>query len=162
MLQKNKKSNKLSVSSKVKKSSPKEVDAKVGQVAEGKKFKFDSIHKIRTNELIVFEFDSPHQLIEITAPEFSAVCPFSGLPDIATVKISYYPMKGLALELKALKYYFMSFRSVGIYQEAVTARMYRDLKKILGHDKITVTTIYNTRGGIDVTCTEGGKLEFSI
>ena len=63
----------------------------------------------------------------------------------------------LALELKALKYYFLSFRNVGIYQEGVTARIFNDLKQVLGHESIFVETIYNVRGGIDVTCSETGK-----
>ncbi|MEC9273646.1 MAG: hypothetical protein VX680_03060 [Candidatus Neomarinimicrobiota bacterium] len=49
----------------------------------------------------------------------------------------------------------ISFRNVGIYQEAVTKRIYGDLKKILDTNKIQVTTIYNTSGGFDTTCVEG-------
>ena len=50
-----------------------------------------------------------------------------------------------------LKYYFVSFRNVGIYQEAVTARIYKDLKEVLKPEQLLVRTIYNTRGGMDVT-----------
>ena len=133
------------------------VDEKVAQVAEGKKLKFDSEKSIRTDELLTFKFEGAvNQKIEIETPEFSAVCPFSGLPDIAKVKITYFPTTNKALELKALKYYFVSFRNVGIYQEAVTKRIFNDLMQILGHSNITVNTIYNVRGGIDVTCTESG------
>lgn len=136
----------------------KKVDPKVGQVAEGKVIPFLDTTHINEKELKTFLFESVNQLIEIETSEFSAVCPFSGLPDIAKIKIEYYPATKKALELKALKYYFMSFRMVGIYQEGVTARIFNDLSKILGHTKIKVATIYNTRGGIDVTCTEKGKL----
>lgn len=131
------------------------VDPKVGQVAEGKVLAFQTEDAIRTEELKTFEFPSDKQLIEIETHEFSAVCPFSGLPDIAKVRIEYYPETNTALELKALKYYFLSYRNVGIYQEGVTARMYNDLCKVLGHKNIKVITQYNTRGGIDVKCTEG-------
>jgi 7-cyano-7-deazaguanine reductase len=131
------------------------VDPKVGQVAEGKMLPFVSVDAIRPDELKVFEFEETKQLITINTKEFSAVCPFSGLPDIADMTIEYYPTTGLALELKALKYYFLSFRNVGIYQEGVTSRVWQDLKKVLGHSNVTVKTIYNTRGGIDVTCTSG-------
>jgi 7-cyano-7-deazaguanine reductase len=123
--------------------------------AEGKQFDFQPVSEIKADFLEVFPFESPDQLIHIEAPEFSAVCPFSGLPDIATVKIIYRPRAGKALELKALKYYLTSFRNVGIYQELVTATIRRDLILALGTDAIEVTTIYNTRGGIDVTCVEG-------
>jgi len=87
--------------------------------------------------------------------EFSCVCPFSGLPDLARVKVEYHPVGGKCVELKSLKYYFVSFRNVGIYQEAVTSRIYRDLKKLLETERLRVTTVYNTRGGFDTTCIEG-------
>ena len=64
--------------------------------------------------------------------------------------------QGKAVELKALKYYLMSYRMVGIYQEAVTKRIFEDLKTVLGHNQITITSLYNTRGGMDVTCVESG------
>ena len=131
------------------------VDPKVGQVAEGKTLPFVDETHINTDELKTFLFESKTQKIKIETDEFSAVCPFSGLPDIASLIIEYYP-KGKAVELKALKYYLMSFRMVGIYQEAVTKRIFEDLKKVLGHNQITVTTLYNTRGGMDVTCVESG------
>jgi tetratricopeptide (TPR) repeat protein len=63
-----------------------------------------------------------------------------------------------AIELKSLKYYFTSFRSVGIYQEAVTKRIFSDLKKVLKTNRIHVETIYATRGGFDVACEEGKKI----
>ena len=133
-----------------------DVKEEVGQVAEGKTFDFLPESAIRTNELKMFKFDSKNQRIEIETDEFSAVCPFSGLPDIATIRIEYFPKTGKAIELKSLKYYFHSFRNVGIYQEGVTKRIFNDLRKALGHNQITVQTLYNTRGGIDVTCTESG------
>jgi 7-cyano-7-deazaguanine reductase len=92
--------------------------------------------------------------VHIQTEEFSAVCPFSGLPDIARVEIDYIPI-GRIVELKSLKYYFLSFRDVGIYQEAVTARIYDDMKKALATQWLRVATVYNTRGGIDVVCERG-------
>ena len=62
---------------------------------------------------------------------------------------------GKCIELKSLKYYFVSFRNVGIYQEGATKRIHDDLKNALETKKIKVTTIYNTRGGFDTTCVEG-------
>lgn len=144
------------------KSKVQKVDETIAQVAEGKTYGFDSVDKIKKSELKVFKFDSSNQLIEINTPEFSAVCPFSGLPDIATIDIAYVPKTGKALELKALKYYFMSYRNVGIYQEGVTAKIFKDLVEILGHRSIKVTTRYNIRGGMDVKCTEGGVREYNM
>ena len=125
------------------------------QTAEGKVLEFLPESAIQSDELKTFAFDSSKQLIITETKEFSAVCPFSGLPDIAYLKIEYYPEGGKCIELKSLKYYVLSFRSVGIYQEAVTARIYKDLKEILDTDKIKITTIYNVRGGFDTTCIEG-------
>lgn len=124
--------------------------------AEGKVFEFVDESHIRTDYLETFPFDSPKQLIITETREFSAVCPFSGLPDYAYLKIEYYPEGGRCVELKSLKYYIISFRNVGIYQEAATKRIYEDLKQVLKTDRLKVTTVYNTRGGFDTTCVEGG------
>jgi len=131
------------------------VDPYVGQTAEGKKINFDSIQSIESNELKVFKFKSKDQYIKIYTKEFIAVCPFSGLPDIAKVKIEYYPQGGLAIELKSLKYYLISFKNVGIYQEEVTKRIYKDLLNVLKTKKIKISTKYNVRGGLYTTCIEG-------
>jgi len=118
---------------------------------EGKCFNFESENEIRTDFLEVFPYEGERQKITYTTNEFTAVCPFSGLPDIAKVTIEYIPQQ-YCLELKSLKYYYVSFRNVGIYQEAVTNRIFRDLKKILQPEYLKITTIYNTRGGIDAVC----------
>ena len=123
--------------------------------AEGKTFDFLSEKHINSNFLKVFDFNSAQQYIKTETSEFSAVCPFSGLPDIAYIKIEYYPTGNLCIELKSLKYYFNSFRNVGIYQEGATKRIFEDLKSILKTKKIKVTSIYNIRGGFETTCIEG-------
>ena len=123
--------------------------------AEGLKLAFDGVDKIRPELLETFDFDSPDQYILTETDEFSAVCPFSGLPDLAYVKIEYFPTGGKCVELKSLKYYFISYRNVGIYQEGVTKRIYNDLKSVLETARLQVTTVYNIRGGFDTTCIEG-------
>lgn len=123
--------------------------------AEGKQFDFQDETHIRPDFLATFDFDSREQYIMTETTEFSCVCPFSGLPDLARVRVEYYPLGGKCVELKSLKYYFVSFRNVGIYQEAVTKRIYGDLKELLETERLRVTTIYNTRGGFDTTCIEG-------
>ena len=127
--------------------------------AEGENFDFEDTSKIDPNYLEIFDFDSPNQYIKTETNEFSAVCPFSGLPDIARVKIEYFSTGGKCIELKSLKYYFTSFRNVGIYQEAVTKRIYEDLSSILKTKKIQITTIYNIRGGFKTLCVEGSIKE---
>jgi 7-cyano-7-deazaguanine reductase len=110
---------------------------------------------IQSAVLETFPFDGKTQYISIENPEFSAVCPFSGLPDVAHVQIEYYPEGGVCIELKSLKYYFFSFRDVGIYQEAVTKRILDDLSAVLATNNIRITTKYNVRGGLYVTCKQG-------
>lgn len=124
-------------------------------VAEGMVFPFDGPEKIKTDFLETFEFDSPNQYIKTETEEFSAVCPFSGLPDQATLRIEYYPEGGKCVELKSLKYYMISFRNVGLYQEGVTKRIHDDLKALLETSRIKITTIYLPRGGFYTTCVEG-------
>ena len=120
-------------------------------IAEGLTLPFENESAIRVDLLETFPYDGNPQQINYTTHEFSAVCPFSGLPDYATLMIDYQPNDHI-VELKSLKYYITSFRNVGIYQEHVTNRIYDDLKQLLHPTALKVTTIYNTRGGIDSTC----------
>ncbi len=120
--------------------------------AEGIKLDFVGPEHIKTSILETFEYKGPRQTINYETEEFSAVCPFSGLPDIASVIVEYIPKK-LIVELKSLKYYFVSFRQVGIYQEPATARIYQDLYRLLDPHYLSVSMTYNTRGGIDATTT---------
>lgn len=128
--------------------------------ASGKSFSFEGPEKIQTDFLETFEFSSPDQYILTETPEFSAVCPFSGLPDVGVLRIEYYPRGHRCIELKSLKYYMTSFRNVGLYQEGVTKRIYDDLAQVLGTTDLKVTTIYLPRGGFTTTCVEG-RLSFT-
>ena len=123
--------------------------------AEGRRFAFTDVSQIRPDYLETFPFESPEQYILTETREFSAVCPFSGLPDLGLVRIEYHPSGGRCVELKSLKYYLVSFRNVGIFQEAATRRIFTDLRQALGTKRLRVTTVYNTRGGFDTTCVEG-------
>lgn len=85
--------------------------------------------------------------------EFSALCPFSGLPDFGMLRVEYVPGSWI-LELKSLKYYLLSWRQVGAAQEDITALVYEDLMRHLEDPgRLIVTTVYNVRGGIGTTCT---------
>ncbi len=93
------------------------------------------------------------QVVEYATDEFTALCPFSGLPDFGRVVIEYVPGSWL-LELKSLKYYLLSWRHVGAAQEDVTALVYEDLARHLEDpDRLVVTTDYTVRGGIHTVCT---------
>ena len=120
--------------------------------AEGKDFNFQSEDHIKTEYLETINYSGNPQEIKYETDEFNAVCPFSGLPDIAKIIVTYIPDKKL-VELKSLKYYFVSFRNVGIYQEAVTDRIFKDLNNCLKPVKLIIQTIYNVRGGILSTST---------
>lgn len=119
--------------------------------AEGKKYKFQPESDIDSKVLETIAYTGGEQHIEYKTNEFTAVCPFSGLPDMAEVVIRYIPENKL-VELKSLKYYFISFRNVGIYQEKATDRIFNDLKKLLVPKYLCVETTYNTRGGIVAKC----------
>lgn len=102
--------------------------------------------------LETFPYEGPEQEIVTETREFSAVCPYSGLPDFATLTVTYVPDRA-CIELKSLKYYVTSYRNVGIFQEHATARIAEDLYQALKPRRLTVRTVYNVRGGFDTTCT---------
>ncbi|MGB3975411.1 MAG: preQ(1) synthase [bacterium] len=112
---------------------------------------FNGPETIRTDLLDTFEYSGERQTIRYVTREFSAVCPFSGLPDIATLEIEYIP-KNKCIELKSLKLYFVSFRNVGMFQEHVTDRIYKDIYNLIQPSYLKLTSRYATRGGIDATC----------
>jgi 7-cyano-7-deazaguanine reductase len=120
--------------------------------AEGRAIPFVGPEEIDVEVLETFPYDGPEQEIVTETDEFSAVCPYSGLPDYAVLTIRYIPA-GRCVELKSLKYYITSYRSVGIYQEHATARIAEDLFRVLAPKALTVTTVYNVRGGFETTCT---------
>ena len=119
--------------------------------AEGRTVPFVGPEHVDVAVLETFPYEGPEQEIVTETKEFSAVCPFSGLPDFATLTIRYIPGKS-CVELKSLKYYVLSYRNVGIYQEHATAKLAGDLFGVLKPKSLTVTTIYNIRGGFDTTC----------
>ena len=101
--------------------------------------------------LETFDYDGPEQEIVTETNEFTAVCPYSGLPDFARLRIRYVPVRK-CVELKSLKYYVTSFRNVGIFQEHATARIAEDLFRLLQPQSLSVQTVYNVRGGFETTC----------
>ena len=120
-------------------------------IAEGRTLPFTGPEAIDVNVLETFEYSGPEQQILTETDEFSAVCPYSGLPDFAKLTIRYTPGHR-CIELKSLKYYIISYRSVGIFQEHATARIAEDLFRVLEPGSLTVTTVYNVRGGFLTTC----------
>ena len=121
-------------------------------IAEGRTIPFVGPETIDVAVLETFEYSGPDQEIVTETREFSAVCPYSGLPDFATLTITYVP-SDRCVELKSLKYYVTSYRNVGIFQEHATARIAEDLFRALDPKSLSVRTVYNVRGGFETTCT---------
>jgi len=85
--------------------------------------------------------------ITISYPEFTSICPKTGLPDFGTIHLRYMP-KARCLELKALKMYMLAYRDLGIFYENVVNRMLRDFVKACKPEWLVVEGIFNTRGGM--------------
>lgn len=115
----------------------------------GKRYDVEDESSIDTKVLETFPYEYPGKdiVINIDTDEFTAVCPWSGLPDFATIRIDYSPDK-LILELRSLKYYLLSYRGVGIYQEHVVNRILNDLVRITKPRWMKVAADYKVRGGI--------------
>jgi 7-cyano-7-deazaguanine reductase len=120
-------------------------------IAEGRAIPFTGPEAIDAGVLETFPYTGPEQEIVTETREFSAVCPYSGLPDFATLTIRYVP-SDRCVELRSLKYYVVGFRNVGIFQEHATARIAEDLFRLLQPRRMVVTTLYNVRGGFETTC----------
>lgn len=120
-------------------------------IAEGRTLSFVGPEAIDVAVLETFPYEGPTQEIVTETREFSAVCPYSGLPDFARLTIRYVP-GARCIELKSLKYYVTSYRNVGIFQEHATAKMAEDLQRVLEAKWIEVKTVYNVRGGFLTTC----------
>jgi 7-cyano-7-deazaguanine reductase len=98
-------------------------------------------------EAIPFEYPDSNTEVFYETDEFTAVCPWTGLPDFAKLTIVYVPDRSL-VELKSLKYYLTSFRDVGILQEHAINRILQDLVKLLAPKSLRVEAAYKERGGI--------------
>src|ERR1041384_125135 len=108
-------------------------------------------------ETVAYEYPGKDIVINIDTDEFTAVCPYSGLPDFATLRIDYVP-RSLLLELRAVKYYLLSYRNVGIFQEHAVNRILKDLVDSCKPKWMQVTADYKIRGGVhSVASLEWGR-----
>ena len=101
-------------------------------------------------EVVENEYRDRNYTINVSIPEFSCVCPRTGLPDFANIKIQYIPNKYI-VELKSLKLYIVKFRNLGIFHEHVTNRILDDFIKVAKPRKINIKGIFNPRGGIETS-----------
>jgi len=90
--------------------------------------------------------------IEIEMPEFTSVCPKTGLPDFGRILLRYVPDK-LCVELKAYKMYLLAYRDVGIFQENVVNRVLRDVVRATQPKMATVIGEFTPRGGLSTVVT---------
>ncbi len=90
--------------------------------------------------------------IAISCPEFTSVCPMTGLPDFGEIRITYTPDER-CVELKSLKYYMLEFRNRGIFYEHVTNQILDDLVALLAPRRMTVVGDFSVRGGLKTVVT---------
>jgi 7-cyano-7-deazaguanine reductase len=124
-----------------------------------RRYDTDTAASIDTAVLETFPYEYPGEaeIVTIGTNEFTAVCPYSGLPDFGTIRIEYVPSRSI-IELRSLKYYLFSYRNVGIYQEHVVNRVLRDLERCCAPRWMRVEVDYNIRGGVHTTVVlEAGK-----
>ena len=91
-------------------------------------------------------------VVDLTIPEFTCICPKTGLPDFAVIKVSYKPAK-VCLELKSLKMYLLEYRQLGIFHEHLVNRLMDDFVKASKPRWMKVEVEMNPRGGIATNVT---------
>jgi 7-cyano-7-deazaguanine reductase len=113
-------------------------------------YEIQSPDTIRTDLLNILGYDyRGRRDIEITIqnPEYTSVCPMTGLPDMGNITIVYVPDQTI-VELKSLKYYLLQYRNVGMFYENIVNRILDDLAGALSPKKMTVTGEFTSRGGL--------------
>lgn len=118
-------------------------------------FPIDSPESIRTDilEPIEYAYQSKRSIdITIRQPEYTSVCPMTGLPDNGCITIEYRPDQFI-IELKSLKYYLLQYRNVGMFYEHVVNKILDDLSGVLNPLSMKVTGEFTPRGGISSVAT---------
>jgi len=103
--------------------------------------------KEKLPEIETFANQFQNYEIKIEIPEFTSICPKTGLPDFGTITIRYVP-QDLCLELKSLKMYILAYRNLGIFYENVVNRILEDIVKACHPASAVVRGEFNPRGGI--------------
>ncbi len=118
-------------------------------------YKTDKPDIVKTDILTALEYKYKDQRdidIVIKQPEFTSVCPMTGLPDFGCITIKYTPNVKL-VELKSLKFYMLQFRNVGIFYEHLVNHILNDLVGLLAPKRMEVSGDFTARGGITTTVT---------
>ena len=103
-------------------------------------------------EVVPNRYQDRDYTVNISIPEFTCVCPRTGLPDFATITVNYVPTQYL-IELKSMKYYILNYRNLGIFHEEATNRIMDDIKSAVQPKSIEVVGDFHTRGGIKTLVT---------
>ena len=116
------------------------------------RFRDSEENVINTNLIMCFDYEYTESGAEVVidTDEFTAVCPWTRLPDFGTLTVSYVPNK-LCLELKSLKYYLLSYSGVEIVQEHAANKILEDLASACNPFKMSVKLDYKIRGGLHTT-----------
>ena len=124
------------------------------------KYTIESPDIVKTDVLVPMEYQYQRDIdIVIQQPEYTSVCPMTGLPDVGCITITYRPYNKI-VELKSLKFYLLQYRNVGIFYEHVVNRILEDLVAVLAPRYMEVTGDFTARGGITTKVTavfEGKK-----
>ncbi len=109
---------------------------------------------VEAARLIAWDNPTPERdyLVEVSFPEFTCLCPRSGYPDFATIRIAYTPDKSV-LELKALKLYLNSYRDKKISHEEATNRILDDINETIKPKELKVVGDFNVRGNVKTVIT---------
>ena len=109
----------------------------------------EKVRGLETPEIEVWQnkYSDRDYLVKIETSEFTCICPKTGLPDFAAIRIEYMPDKG-CVELKSFKLYLVFFRNVGIFHEHVTNRILDDLVEACRPRYMKIEMEYNARGGV--------------
>lgn len=99
-----------------------------------------------------FENQFPGYTVTVSIPEFTSVCPKTGLPDFGTITIEYVPDRSV-MELKSLKMYLLAYRDIGIFNENAVNRILRDVVRACRPVRAMVRGEFRPRGGISATVT---------
>lgn len=112
----------------------------------------EHIRGIKTPVIEVWKNKYPDRdyKIKIETPEFTCICPKTGLPDFAIITLEYKPDK-FCLELKSFKIYLTFYREVGIFHEHVINKIFDDILKAVKPRSLHLTMVFNPRGGIATT-----------
>ncbi len=112
----------------------------------------NNIRNLSTPRIEVWENEYPDKvyMINLDIPEFTCICPKTGLPDFAVMRLEYSPLR-FCVELKSFKMYTIFFRNIGIFHEHLINKMLEDFVDVVKPRWVKLTGVFNPRGGITTT-----------